>query len=320
MIQVSYANFFCDTPRMFAKNELVKQINMAIKHSSGIYKITNTITGDCYIGQSKDIFVRIGQHKSLLKHNKHTHKNGQLTILQKAWNKYGEDAFEFSILDFCSEEELNEREIYWINYYKCNYYKTGFGYNATDGGEGKYLSNVKGRMRVHNGDVEKMIFPNELEYYQSLGFSKGMSPSHMKKLKENHYTPSGKDHWNYKGEQSKQRIKEREMLLYGNKRFQPHTEEHKRKISEALKGRKMSKEAIEKPANAKKKPIVQLTKQYEFVNEFPSGLDAEQQTGINRSHISSCCKKIRKSTGGYIWMFKDDYDTYLQERQLSRTA
>lgn len=107
------------------------------------------------------------------------------------------------------------------------------------------------------------------------------------------------------------------MELYGDKRFRPHTEEHKKKQSDALKGRKTSKETIEKIANSKKKAIVQLTKQYEFVNEFDSGIQAQNQTGIERSHISQCCNGKRQSAGGYIWMFRKDYDAYLQERELS---
>ena len=76
MKTISYANFFYETPAPFIDKNLLKQINLNIKHASGIYKISNVITGDCYIGQSKDIFTRIGQHKSLLKHNKHKYKNG----------------------------------------------------------------------------------------------------------------------------------------------------------------------------------------------------------------------------------------------------
>lgn len=317
MIQISYANFFCNTPEQFCSTSLTKSINMQIKHSSGIYKIENIITNECYIGQSKDIFVRIGQHKSLLKHNKHTYRDGQLTRLQKAWNKYGEENFEFSILYFCPIEELNEQEIYWINYYQCNYYRYGKGYNATDGGEGEYINNAKGRIVIHKDNIQKMIFPSESEYYKSLGFEQGISEKTRQNMKNSSNPQRGENHWNYKGEKSKARIKQREMELYGDKRFRPHTEEHKKKQSDALKGRKTSKETIEKIANSKKKAIVQLTKQYEFVNEFDSGIQAQNQTGIERSHISQCCNGKRQSAGGYIWMFRKDYDAYLQERELS---
>ena len=54
--------------------------------------------------------------------------------LQHAWNKYGEDNFEFSIIEECDIELLDEREIFWIDKLK-SYYKLN-GYNITLGGGG----------------------------------------------------------------------------------------------------------------------------------------------------------------------------------------
>ena len=44
--------------------------------------------------------------------------------------KYGIENFTFSVIEECSQEQLNEREIYWIEYYDT--YKNG--YNSTLGG------------------------------------------------------------------------------------------------------------------------------------------------------------------------------------------
>ena len=51
--------------------------------------------------------------------------------IHKALQKYGIENFDFSILELCSENELDDKEIYWINYY--NSYKDG--YNETSGGK-----------------------------------------------------------------------------------------------------------------------------------------------------------------------------------------
>ena len=59
---------------------------------SGVYKITNKITNDFYIGSSKDIYKRWNRHKNELNKKKHIN-----IILQRAWNKYGSDNFLFEI-------------------------------------------------------------------------------------------------------------------------------------------------------------------------------------------------------------------------------
>ena len=50
-----------------------------------------------------------------------------------AWTKFSPNNFNFSIIEECSEEQLNKREKYWIKYYN-SYGKNG--YNLTSGGEG----------------------------------------------------------------------------------------------------------------------------------------------------------------------------------------
>jgi hypothetical protein len=93
--------------------------------SIGIYKIENLINGKIYVGQSVDIEKRWSTHKSELKNHRHYNSH-----LQKAWNKYGEENFHFSIVAECDIGELDQCEIYWIS--KFNSYKSG--YNLTSGG------------------------------------------------------------------------------------------------------------------------------------------------------------------------------------------
>ena len=90
--------------------------------SIGIYKITNKINGKSYIGLSTNIEERFKKHRQ---------KQGD-KILYSAFQKYGIENFDFSIIELCSSELLSEREKYWIAYYDT--YNNG--YNATLGGEG----------------------------------------------------------------------------------------------------------------------------------------------------------------------------------------
>lgn len=78
----------------------------------GIYQILNKNNEKRYIGSTSESFKkRFNLHKHHLRNNKH--KNSHL---QYSWNKYGEDAFEFSILEICSDKlEVLDREQEYIN-------------------------------------------------------------------------------------------------------------------------------------------------------------------------------------------------------------
>lgn len=109
----------------------------------GIYKITNKINGKIYIGQSNNICRRWKEEKY--------YKGHCNSPLNRAFNKYGLENFTFEIIEECSIEELDEKEIYYISLYKSN--EDEFGYNLTSGGGRCSFSNdVKKRMSIaHTG-------------------------------------------------------------------------------------------------------------------------------------------------------------------------
>ena len=82
----------------------------------GIYKITNTITGDFYIGSSKDVKKRWMQHKCPSSLNKCP--NNQL---YKDMQKYGLDKFVFEVLEEAEPEGLKEKEQQFIETLKPTY-------------------------------------------------------------------------------------------------------------------------------------------------------------------------------------------------------
>lgn len=64
--------------------------------------------------------------------------------------------------------------------------------------------------------------------------------------------------------------------------------------------------------NKNAKPVVQLTLEGEYVATYPSGRQAEIQSGVAKSTaINACChhKPRFKSAGGYRWIFKSEYDS-----------
>ena len=94
----------------------------------GIYKITNKITNQSYIGQSTNIKKRITNHYSVY-NNPNDHCYGY--PLYQDMRKYGIDNFKFEVIEECPKELLNDREIYWIA--ELNTFDNG--YNQTEGGD-----------------------------------------------------------------------------------------------------------------------------------------------------------------------------------------
>lgn len=95
------------------------------KTKMGIYKITNSQTNQCYIGQAVDIYKRWNQHcKAGLGID--TPPGNKL---YKAMQEYGLQNFTFEILLECNRDELNEKEKYFISLYQADTY----GYNSNIG-------------------------------------------------------------------------------------------------------------------------------------------------------------------------------------------
>ena len=88
----------------------------------GIYKITDLTNNLIYIGQSNNIQRRKTEH---FNSNKYDSSKIDIAIQEK-----GVDNFKFEIIEECSEDKLDEREKYWIEYYDS--YTNG--YNMTKGG------------------------------------------------------------------------------------------------------------------------------------------------------------------------------------------
>lgn len=101
---------------------------MAVKKITGIYCIENTVNHKKYIGQSVNIKERWRVHRKELYANKHDND-----YLQKAWNKYGKESFSFYIVEECTPEMLDEKEIYYIDFY--NTLDENYGYNLKTGGQ-----------------------------------------------------------------------------------------------------------------------------------------------------------------------------------------
>ena len=112
----------------------------------GIYKITRKETGKVYIGQTNNCERRIKEHCAPSAAEK------SRIAVDKAIKKYGKEAFDFEVIEECTIEQLNEREKYWIKYYKSQ----GEVYNETDGGDQQSVGSNNGRAKLNEEDIIKI--------------------------------------------------------------------------------------------------------------------------------------------------------------------
>lgn len=77
----------------------------------GVYLIRNAVSGRVYVGSSSLISSRWKAHRDMLTHGTH-----HSPTLQRSWEKHGEAAFEFSVLEVVKDERrLLAREQYWMD-------------------------------------------------------------------------------------------------------------------------------------------------------------------------------------------------------------
>ncbi len=94
--------------------------NRAFLNKCGIYSITHRATQKTYVGSSKQIYYRMAKHKTELLRSKHCNQH-----LQNAVDRYGISEFDVEVIEECNENDLADRENYWIEQRRC----LEFGYN-----------------------------------------------------------------------------------------------------------------------------------------------------------------------------------------------
>lgn len=118
-----------------------------------IYKITNLINKKVYIGQTRySIAKRWSNHL-----NSYKHLDLYSYPLYFAMNKYGVENFRIEEIEKCKESELNDKEIYWIDFFD----SYNNGYNATKGGDGYKRFNIEDSIIIEAyerlGSLEKVM-------------------------------------------------------------------------------------------------------------------------------------------------------------------
>lgn len=251
-------------------------------HCGWIYCITNLVNGKKYVGQTRNkggYKCRWDDHKKLLRANKHVGRNGKADHLQNAWNKYGEENFDFILLHEIisnTEEEcknkLDELEIHYIKTWKL--LNRDLGYNIADGGGAS--NNFAGKTK------EEMIEIKSKMSNSHKGKHNGFYGKHHSEYSKNKISNSKKG--KYVGESNP---------FYGKK----HSDSSKNKVSESKKGKKNY---------ARAKKIAMLDKNTnEILIVFDSVADANEYLGVSRKNksIHTCARGKYKTALGYKWKY-----------------
>ena len=182
-----------------------------------IYLIRNTANGKFYVGSAVDVNKRLSQHKRCLRRNAHQNRK-----LQSAWNKHGETAFTFTVIEEVTDSAaLLQREQFWID----TMCAVRFGYNLTPTAGSplgtRHSDETKRRMSLAHSGKKKT--PEHVENVRAALAGRKMT--------------------------DEQRQKMRDKKL-GVKRG-PYSAEHRAKISLALTGKEISLESRAKMSLAK---------------------------------------------------------------------
>lgn len=253
-----------------------------------IYKITNIINNKVYIGQDK---------------NNKPNYLGSGNLIKRAIKKYGKENFIKEILCTCDTiEDLNIKERFYIEKYRST--DKELGYNISVGGTNGTMLN-----RKHSDETKEKI------RISSLG----------KKKSEEHCKNIGLSKKGRFVSDEERRKRSDNCFLKGLKKG-PLSNETKEKISKSKKGKFPSKETKEKMSNShigiknsfygknhseeyllkRRKPIIQLDENDNFINEWSSITEASNHLKIKCSGISYVLSGKYKTSGGFKFKYKNN--------------
>lgn len=137
----------------------------------GVYQIENVNTGKKYIGSSNQIERRFYLHKWDLRRGKH-----HSTTLQRAWNKYGENSFIFTVLLYCSEGMRHIYEQLILDALQT--YKPENGYNICIDAQAAGKGRVWTAEQRHAKSIERKGKKVSAQTYQNLLSSRKHGADH----------------------------------------------------------------------------------------------------------------------------------------------
>jgi len=129
-----------------------------------------------YIGQSQHIKSRWNAHKFMLDKNQHFNSH-----LQRAWNKDGAKSFSFKILEYCSVEQLDEREQHYLDIYMSRGVCYNVSTDATSGMRGRKASDET-REKIRLARTGTKLKEETKHKLSAINTGKRLSSEHRNKI------------------------------------------------------------------------------------------------------------------------------------------
>lgn len=287
-----------------------------------IYKVTNTLNGKVYIGQTRrEVSIRWREHKMYA----WTLKTRCCSALYSAIRKYGDDAFTVETIEECDSEHINEREMYWIKHYG----SYGNGYNLTLGGDGGCKVEDADIRRLWDAgycgiEIMTMLDICDETVYRRL---KGMGITKQEIIKRGNeraaqkktnpiyqYDADGNFVAEYASEKEA-REKYGLALIHITPSKNAYLcagyqwKRYKADKIDPVRYKRQFKEKKEKPQPKMIRPrkVVQLTLDGEYVQTHDSVPKAAKDFNVTKGVIYQACQGLIPTCKGYRWMYEKDY-------------
>ena len=301
-----------------------------------VYIHINKINNKVYVGVAK------GRPEKRWGKNGYGYTRSQ-PVFARAINKYTWDGFEHKVIaNKLTRKEALDMEIMLISQYKSNcrkYQNPSYGYNMTDGGEGN--TGFK-----HTDETKQKL--SEIMSNPSNETRKKMSESAKERCtdewrKETSIIQSGSKRpqcSNLCSESTKQKIRQRnskpiyQKTLNGEiiRKFSSQSEAEKitgvyqASIWRCCNNQVKSAggydwdyvDSCNEPHKNRMQKVIQLDFDGNYIREWECAAYAEDVLGIISGKVTMCCKGDRRSTGGFKWMYKSDYDKLTQQNDLTK--
>jgi group I intron endonuclease len=203
-----------------------------------IYKCYNKENGKSYIGQSK-------KDTPYIRWNRHIRdsEKGSNCSIHQAIRKYGKDTFEISILSLCeTQEELDKKEDEYISQYKSMIYENG--YNMVRGGKGRapdFHHKEEHKKKMSEFMKNRVVSDETKEKIRNA--RKGSKNNWSEETRNKVAEASRKKATGVKcSEETKEKIRKSLQGRPGTTKGQKRTEEQKKNIGNASRGRKFSED------------------------------------------------------------------------------
>lgn len=199
--------------------------------NTGIYSIRNKIDGKLYIGSAYNFRTRFAQHLSSLRNNKH-----HSITLQRAWDKHGENSFVFEKLLVCEKDMVIFYEQKVMDLYDSSNPKHGYNIAPKAGNTAGVKVSDETRKKNSDAQTGRKMKPEDIAKVVAFHTGRKRSKETCDRISA---ALKGKT---IHTDESKRKISE---ALTGRKR-KPFTDEHRKKISDAKKGQTVSEETKNK--------------------------------------------------------------------------